>query len=141
MYTQHKNNDAVDKCKSFLRSLRRNTKYESYELIFVDNGSKAKKQKAFSQKLVKEGVIVVTHDRPLEINESLEKALLITEGNYVFLMTGDTYVPEYWLSKALQYFASNNEEEIHCKYGDRIVNGFRKTYDTSKKEVTEKEAV
>jgi len=126
LYTEHKTNEDVEKFDSYFRNLIIKTEHESFEIIIIDNASKATRQKAYSKKLVKNGYIVITHLEKLKVETACERALQITEGQYVFLMSGDTCVPENWLFNAIKYFVINNVNEIHAKYGNRIVNGFKK---------------
>lgn len=96
--------DNYDVVKQCIQSIKNNTIYDNYEIIIVDNGSKATSRKEY-EKLSEEYQCRYVYD-PKEFNFSYmcNKGAAVAEGEYLLFLNDDIEIPngqEKWLSTLL----------------------------------------
>jgi len=89
------------------RSIKEHTIYPAYELIVVDSASTADGWQKLNEEFVKQGAIVIRHEKNIGMTGGFNAGMEVASSDYVFLVENDVIVTDFWVTNALKCFAEN----------------------------------
>lgn len=89
------------------RSIKEHTVYPAYEIIVVDNASTTFGWKELNREFVKQGAIVIRHEKNLGMTGGFNSGLDLASGEFIFMIENDVVATNFWVTNGLKCFSEN----------------------------------